>query len=162
MRPAVRCTHDDNHKKMNPNIPKPTIQPYLFFDGRCEEALDFYKGALDAEVLMLLRFKDNPEPPKPGDCPPGAGDKVMHAQFRVGNTFVMASDGRCGGTPVFSGFSLAHLVPTEAAADRTFTALADGGEVMMPLGKTFFSPSFGMLTDRFGVGWMIMTEPSGE
>ena len=132
------------------------VQPYLFFDGRCEEALEFYRGALGAEVTMLLRMKDSPEPHEPGMLPPGAGDKVMHTSFRIGDTTLMASDGRCLGKPSFQGFSLSLSVPNEAEAERLFTALADGGQVQMPLAKTFFSPRFGMVADRFGVSWMII------
>jgi len=121
------------------------VQPYLFFDGRCEEAVGFYRSALGAEVTMLMRFKDSPEPPQPGMCPPGSGDKVMHASFRIGDTTVMASDGQCGGRPGFQGFSLSLTVPDEAAADRLFAALADGGQVQMPLSRAFFSPRFGMV-----------------
>ena len=131
------------------------LQPYLFFDGRCEEAIEFYRRALGAEVEMLMRFKDSPEPPKPGACPPGADDKVMHASLRIGQTTLMASDGRCSGKPNFQGFSLSLTVPSEAEAGKLFTALADGGQVQMPLTKTFFSPSFGMVADKFGVCWMI-------
>jgi|SRR5262252_8328305 PhnB protein len=132
------------------------VEPYLFFDGRCEEALEFYKRALGAEVTGLMRFKDSPEPAQPGMVPPGGENKVMHAAFRVGDTTVMASDGRCLGKPSFQGFSLSLTVANPADADRVFGRLVDGGKVEMPLGKTFFSPCFGMLTDRFGVGWMII------
>jgi PhnB protein len=126
------------------------------FEGRCEEAVEFYRGALGAEVGMLLRYKDSPEPPQPGCCPPGSENKVMHASFTVGGTTVMASDGRCTGKPAFEGFYLSIAVSTEAETDKLFNALAEGGEVQMPLGKTFFSPRFGMVIDRFGVGWMII------
>jgi len=129
------------------------VQPYLFFDGRCEEALEFYRQALGAEVEMLMRFKDSPEPAR---CGSGSGDKVMHASFRIGGTTVMASDGRCEGKPSFQGFALSLSVATEAEADRRFAALAKGGQVQMPLAKTFFSPRFGMVADRFGVMWMII------
>ena len=132
------------------------VQPYLFFDGRCEEALEFYKKALGAEVEMLLRFKDSPEPPQPGMCPPGSDDKVMHASFRVGDTQVMASDGRCQGKPAFQGFALTITAKSEAEADKLFNALGNGGQVQMPLAKTFFSPRFGMVADKFGVGWMVI------
>ena len=135
------------------------IQPYLFFDGRCEEAIEFYKRALGAKVEMLMRFKDSPEPPQPGMCPPGSENKVMHACFRIGDTAVMASDGRCQGKPSFQGFSLSLTVKNEAEADRLFAALGDGGQVQMPLGKTFFSPRFGMVADRFGVSWMVIVLP---
>lgn len=131
------------------------VQPYLFFDGRCEEALEFYKKALGAEVKVLLRFKDNPEP-QPGMTPPGAENKVMHANFRIGDTEMLASDGRCLGQPKFQGFSLSLWAKTEAEADKKFAALADGGQVQMPLAKTFFSPRFGMVADKFGIGWMVL------
>jgi PhnB protein len=135
------------------------IQPYLFFDGRCEEALELYRRALGAEVEMLMRFKDSPEPPQPGMVPPGSGDKVMHASFRIGASTIMASDGRCQGQPSFSGFSLSLTARDETEAERLFAALGDGGEVQMPLAKTFFSPRFGMVADRFGVSWMIIVRP---
>ena len=134
----------------------PIVQAYLFFDGRCEEAIEFYCRALGAEVEMMMRFKDSPEPPKPGMHPPGSDNKVMHASLRIGETSVMASDGRCTGKPNFQGFSLSLTVSTEAEADRLFAALSDGGQVQVPLAKTFFSPRFGMVTDRFGVLWMIL------
>jgi PhnB protein len=132
------------------------VQPYLFFDGRCEEAIEFYRSRLGAKVEMLMRFKESPEPPQPGMVPPGSEEKVMHASFRIGDTTVMASDGRCLGEPSFQGFSLSLTVPDEAAAQRLFTALGDGGQVQMPLSKTFFSPRFGMVADRFGVSWMVL------
>ena len=128
------------------------VQPYLFFDGRCDEALEFYQGAIGAEVTMLMRFKDSPDP---GMCPAGAEDKVMHASLRIGDSIVLASDGRCQGRPSFEGFALSLTVPDDAAAERLFAALADGGQVQMPLAKTFFASRFGMVADRFGVPWMI-------
>ena len=130
-------------------------QPYLFFDGRCEEAVEFYRRALGAEVTMLMRFKDSPEPHEPGMVPPGSENKVMHASLRIGDTTVLASDGRCLGQPSFQGFSLSLTVRDDAEAERSFASLADRGKVQMPLAKTFFSPSFGMVADRFGVSWMI-------
>jgi len=132
------------------------VQPYLFFEGRCEEAIEFYRKALGAKVEMMMRFKDSPEPIQPGMCAPGSEDKVMHASFKVGDSAIMASDGRATGKPVFQGVALSLTVPTEAEADRKFGALADGGQVQMPLGKTFFSPRFGMVADRFGVSWMVI------
>jgi PhnB protein len=132
------------------------VQPYLFFDGRCEEAIEFYRKALGADATMLMRFKDSPEPPAPGMCPPGGENKVMHANLRIGDTQVMASDGRCQGKPSFHGFSLSLTVPDDAEAERRFAALADGGQVQMPLAKTFFSSRFGMVADRFGVSWMVI------
>jgi PhnB protein len=130
------------------------VEPYLFFNGRCEDAVEFYKKALGAEVLMLMRYKESPEPPPPGRVPSGWENKIMHASLRIGNTSVMASDG-CSEGINFQGFSLSLSVANEAEAKRFFTALADGGQVQMPLGKTFWSPCFGMVADRFGVGWMI-------
>jgi PhnB protein len=132
------------------------VQPYLFFDGRCEEAIEFYRRALRAEVTMLMRFKDSPEPHPPGMIPPGAENKVMHASLRIGDATVMASDGQCQGKPSFQGFSLSLDAANEAEADKLFAALSEGGQVQMPLGKTFFSPRFGMVADRFGVSWMVV------
>ena len=134
------------------------IAPYLSFDGRCEEAIEFYKSALGATVEMLVRFKDTPpDPSSPHQNIPG--DKVMHVSLHIGDTVLMASDGYCLGKPNFQGISLSLTVANPAEADRVFNALADGGQVQMPLGKTFFSPNFGMLADRFGVTWMIYVKP---
>jgi PhnB protein len=130
------------------------LQPYLFFDGRCEEAVEFYRRTLGAEVEMMMRFKDSPEPPP--NATPDNADKVMHTSFRIGDTKVMASDGRCQGRPSFQGFALSLTARDEAEAERLFNALGDGGAVQMPLAKTFFSPRFGMVTDRFGVCWMVV------
>jgi PhnB protein len=134
------------------------IQPYLFFNGRCDEAIDHYQRTLDASVEMLMRYRESPEPPPPGMLPPGSGDKVMHASLRVGDAIVMMSDGHCSGEAKFDGFSLSIAAPDEATARRYFAGLADGGSVRMPLGKTFWSPCFGMVADRFGVGWMVTVE----
>jgi PhnB protein len=130
------------------------VQSYLFFGGRCDEALEFYRTALGAEVDFLMRYKESSEPLPPGRIPPGFENKVMHATFHIGGTTLMASDG-CEAGPRFAGFSLSLAVPTQAEADRAFVALAAGGQVTMPLTKTFWSPCFGMLTDRFGIGWMV-------
>ena len=131
------------------------IESYLFFNGRCEEAIEFYKKVLGAEVQMLMRNKESPEPHPPGMLPPGSENKVMHATLRVGTSNLMLSDGRCDGKPEFKGFTLSLDAATEAEAERLFSALADGGTVQMPLAKTFWSPKFGMVADRFGVGWMV-------
>jgi len=131
----------------------------LFFEGRCEEAVEFYRSALGAEVTMLMRFKESPEPCEAGMLPPDAGDKVMHASLRIGDTTVMASDGQCLGQPSFQGFSLSLSVADGAEAERLFTALGEGGQVQMPLTQTFFAPRFGMVADRFGVSWMIIVAP---
>ena len=135
------------------------VQPYLFFDGRCEEAVEFYRSALGAKVDMLMRFKDSPDPTPPGMVPPGGENKVMHAALRVGDAMVLASDGRCSGQPSFQGFALSLTAANEAEANRLFASLAEGGQVQMPLAKTFFSPRFGMAADRFGVTWMVYVEP---
>lgn len=132
------------------------IQSYLFFDGRCEEAVEFYRRTLGAEVEMLMRIKDSPEPLPPGRVPPGSEDKVMHVSFRIGDSVVMASDGRCQGQPNFQGFALSLSVADQREAEQRFAALSEGGQVQMPLGQTFFSPCFGMVADRFGVSWMII------
>ena len=132
------------------------VQPYLFFEGRAEEAIEFYRRTLKAEVQMLMRNCESPEPPPPGMLPPGSEEKVMHASLRIGDSVVMASDGRCSGKPDFRGVSLSITVADDAAAERTFAALAEGGQVHMPLAKTFFSSRFGMLADRFGVPWMVV------
>ena len=131
------------------------VQSYLFFDGRCEEALDFYRDTVGAKVERLMRFKDSPEPPSM-ECAPDSGDKVMHANFRIGDTELMASDGQAQGNPEFKGFALSLTVTDGAEAQRKFAALGEGGKIVMPLGKTFFSPSFGMVVDRFGVTWMVL------
>ena len=132
------------------------VQPYLFFDGRCEEAVEFYRRALGAEVTMLMRFKESPDP---AGVPAGGEDKVMHMSFRIGESTVLASDGQCLGGPTFQGFSLSLTVSNDAEAERTYAALADGGQVQMPLAKTFFSSRFGMVADRFGVSWMVYVAP---
>jgi PhnB protein len=140
---------------MNANV-NGLIHPYLFFEGRCEEAIEFYKKALGAEVQFMMRYKESPEPPAPGCMPAGSENKIMHGQIRIGQAVVMMSDGRCSGKPAFDGFSLSLSYATEADVDRYFNALADGGKIIMPLAKTFFSPRFGMVADRFGVGWMLI------
>jgi PhnB protein len=135
------------------------VNPYVFYEGRCDEALEFYKKALGAEINMLIRYKDSPEPPPPGVVPPGWESKVMHATFTIGKSTLHASDGRGQGKPAHQGFSLSLTVANPADADRCFNALVDQGSVQMPLCKTFFSPRFGMLTDRFGVAWMVYVAP---
>jgi PhnB protein len=133
------------------------IQPYLFFDGRCEEAIEFYRRTLGAEVEMMMRFKDCPEPMP--NATPETANKVMHASVQIAGGTVLMSDGRCTGQPSFQGFALSLTVKDAAQAERLFGALADGGQVQMPLAKTFFSPSFGMVGDRFGVSWMVYVAP---
>jgi len=129
------------------------VEAYLFFDGSCDQALEFYRKVLGAEVLMLMRFKDSPDPTM---CAGVDKEKVMHASFRIGETTIMASDGRCTGKPKFEGFALSLAVASEEEGRRAFAALSEGGQVEMPLSKTFFSPLFGMVTDRFGVTWMVI------
>jgi len=137
-------------------MPTTLVQPYLFFGGRCDEALEFYRAAIGAEVEMLMRFSESPEPTPPGMLAEGFENKVMHSSFRVGETTLMASDGCSQEDANFNGFSLSISVPNETEADRVFAALSEGGTVKMPLTKTFWSPRFGMLEDRFGLGWMII------
>ena len=132
------------------------VQAYLNFNGRCEEAVEFYRTALGAEVEMMLRMKENPEP---SSCQTADGEKIMHVSFRIGQTTVMASDCEAGGEPSFKGFSLSICVPEEAEVDRCITALAEGGKVNMPPAKTFWSPRFGIAMDRFGVCWMVQVMP---
>jgi PhnB protein len=135
-------------------MPETLIQPYLFFGGRCEEAIEFYRKALGAQVEMLMLHKDSPDPHPPGMLQPGFEDKVMHATVRIGSATLMASDG-CDDKSRFDGFRLSLGLATEDEAKRAFAGLSDGGQVQMPLTKTFWSPCFGMVTDRFGVGWMV-------
>lgn len=135
------------------------VQPYLYFEGRCEEAIELYRKVFGAEVTMLMRYKDSPEPQQPGMVPPGCENKVMHSSFTIGETTVMASDGRCAGKPDFKGVSLTVPVNSDGDAERLFAALSNGGQVQMPLTKTFFSSRFGMVADRFGVSWMIIVMP---
>lgn len=145
---------------MNTTTDNRIIQPYLFFNGNCEEAVKFYQQALGAEVQMMMRYKESPEPPSPDHpTPPNWGDKIMHTSFKIGDTVVMASDG-CDEKNTFEGFSLSITVPDEADADRVFAALCEGGQVRLPLTKTFWSPRFGMLQDKFGVGWMVGVMPA--
>ena len=132
-------------------------QIYLFFDGRTDEALEFYKKTLGIEVEMLMRFKDAPPEAQSG-CAPGSENKVMHSCFKLGDQRVMASDGRNEGKPNFQGFALSLAAKDEGEADKVFAALGEGGQVQMPLTKTFFSPKFGMVQDKFGVGWMVLVE----
>jgi PhnB protein len=131
------------------------VTPYLFFNGRCEEALDFYKKALGAEVSFQMRYKDSPESPEPNTVPPGSENLIMHASFKIGETVVMASDS-CAAQPTqFEGFGLSLQPGTPAEAERLFAALGEGGQVRVPMTRTFFSPSFGMVADKFGVCWMV-------
>jgi PhnB protein len=132
------------------------IEPYLFFDGRCEEAIEFYKSAVGAKENMLMRFSQGPEGHSPAHLPPGSGKKIMHASLQIGDSVLMMSDGHCTGHAKFDGFHLSVSVSSDAEADRVFNALSAGGKVTMPPAKTFYSSRFGMLVDRFGVGWMVI------
>jgi PhnB protein len=129
------------------------IQPYLSFEGRCDEAIEFYKKAIGAKVDMLMRFKESPDQSM---VTPESKEKVMHAALRAGDAQLLMSDGRCTGSANFNGIALALSAASDADAERIFNALADGGKVNMPLTKTFFSSKFGMVADKFGVGWMVM------
>jgi PhnB protein len=128
------------------------VEPYLYFNGRCEEAVEFYRRAVGAEITVLARFKDNPGVPAPA----GAADKVMHAALKIGDTTVLASDGQGEGTPSFKGFSLSLTADRDSEADRMFAALSDGGKARLPLTSTPFASRFGMVADRFGVLWTIV------
>jgi PhnB protein len=131
------------------------VQAYLYFNGRCAEAVEFYRHALGAQVELLMRVGDSPEPPPPGALPPGSENNVMHAALKIGDSYLLASDGVTAAPAQFAGFNLSLQMPDATAANRVFAALADGGTVQMPLGKTFWSPLFGIVRDRFGVAWMI-------
>ena len=133
------------------------IQPYLFFNGQCDEAIAFYSRALGATVTELMRFKESKETMESGMVPADAGDKVMHASLKIGEQEIMISDGECGGKPNFQGISLTITVANDSEAEKTFVAIGDGGQVQMPLGETFFASRFGMVADRFGVSWMVIT-----
>ena len=134
------------------------VQAYLTFDGRAEEAIGFYSKAIGAKVEAMLRFKESPEPTPPGMLPPGSENKIMHSALRIGDTQVFVSDGMCRGVEhsKFDGFSLSLEAANEAEADRLFAALGDGGQVQMPMGKTFFAKRFGVVSDRFGVSWLVI------
>ncbi len=132
-----------------------SITPYLFYEGRAEEAIGFYAKALGATTAMLMRNSDSPDPPPPGMMPPGSEHKIMHAEIRIGDLPLMLSDGHCAGAAKFAGFGVSLPARDAAEAGRFFAGLSDGGEVRMPLGPTFFSPAFGMVQDRFGVLWMV-------
>jgi PhnB protein len=134
------------------------IQPYVFFEGRAEEAIEFYKKTLGAKVEMLMRFKECPDS-QPGSVPPGAAEKIMHAAVKIGDSTVLMSDGHCSGNAPFQGFSLTIQAGSDAEAKKLFDALSVGGQVRMPLGKTFFASAFGMLADKFGMGWMVIASP---
>jgi PhnB protein len=133
------------------------VQPYVFFDGKCEEALEFYKSSLGAKVDMMMRYNEAP-PEVQGQMSPGSKDKVMHAAFKIGDTQILASDGHCNGKPSFQGFSLTINAANDAEADRLFAALGKGGQVTAPMSETFFASRFGMLADKFGVNWMVIAE----
>lgn len=156
-RSSLQVKH--NIKIMSTKKNNQIVQPYLFFNGRCEEALDFYRKAIGAEVTALVRFKDSPDPTM---CAPGTGEKIMHASLQIGDSTVFASDGECGGNPNFQGISLSLTASDETDAERLFAALAEGGKVTLPLTKTFFSPRFGMIADRFRVSWMVQAPPQKQ
>jgi PhnB protein len=134
------------------------VEPYLSFEGRCEEALEFYKTAVGAKLEFMMRYKEAPDKPPEGMVAPGSENKIMHCSFLIGDSRIMATDGGCTGGGKFEGISLALSSKTTAETEKSFNALAQGGQLQMPLGKTFFSPSFGMLVDKFGISWMIVTE----
>lgn len=138
------------------------ITPYLFFEGQAEDAIALYAEALGAEVTMRMRFREAPDPPPPGTMPPGTEDKIMHAELRIGDATIMLSDGYCAGGASFAGFGVSLPARDATEAQRFFEGLADGGEVRMPIGPTFWSPAFGMVQDRLGVLWMIGVAQEGS
>ena len=143
-------------------MPVRQVQPYLFFGGRAEEAIDYYQRVLGAVVEAKIRFSENPEPPPPGVLPPGTDDKIMHASLKIGDATIMISDGMASGKPNFDGISLTLEVDSVAEVDRLFAALEKDGKVEMPLSKTFFSPRFGGVADKFGVSWMVIANAEGQ
>lgn len=158
--PTIMTTHTSVPEESSRTAPAvlTTAQPYLFFDGRCEEALAFYRQAAGATITMLMRYRDNPTPSAAADGMPPA-DKIMHATFRIGGSYLNASDGDCTGKPKFDGFAVSLTVPTVPEAERLYAALSAGGEIVVPIGPTFFSPKFGMFNDRFGVKWIVYVAP---
>ncbi|HEY2762128.1 MAG TPA: VOC family protein [Pirellulales bacterium] len=133
-----------------------TVQPYVFFDGKCEEAIKFYSSALGAQTQSLMRYKDCPDPKGREGCGPGNENKVMHANIKIRDTEVLMADGHCGGNPKFEGFGLALQAKDNGDAEKLFAALSDGGKPLMPMSETFFAHRFGMVTDKFGVMWMVL------
>jgi PhnB protein len=133
-----------------------SVEPYVFFEGRCDEAIEFYKSALDAKVEMLMRYKDSPTPPS--HLPPGGMDKIMHARIKIADQYLLVSDGHVSGKPDFAGFGISLTLPSAADTQRFFNNLSNGGQVRLSLTKTFFTESFGMVVDKFGVLWMVMVE----
>lgn len=134
---------------------------YLFLDGRTEEAIAFYKKTLGATVGMMMRHSENPEP-RPGTMPPGAENKIMHASIKIGGDVLMLSDGHCTGKPNFQGFAMSLAVGSDAEAEQLFKELSAGGHVTMPMATTFFASRFGMCTDKFGLGWMVLHEKATQ
>jgi PhnB protein len=157
-RPRLPFQRRRASRSINEGDPVMKLHPYLFFGGRCEEAIAFYQRTLGAEVLVLMRFSDAPEPPPPEMIPPGFAHKVMHSSLRIGENEIMASDGCIAEAVTFTGVTLALNLATAAEAERLLNALADGGQVQMPLAKTFFSAGFGSVKDRFGVSWMVVAD----
>jgi PhnB protein len=133
-----------------------SVQPYVFFDGKCDEAIAFYSSAIGAKTQMLMRYKDCPDPQGKAACKPGTEDKVMHANVKIRDTEVLMADGHCGGNPKFEGFGLALQAKDNQDAEKLFAALSEGGNVMMPMSETFFAHRFGMVADKFGVMWMVL------
>ncbi len=131
------------------------VQPYLYFGGKSEEAIAFYKDAIGAKVEMLMHFKDMP-PDQKSMMTPGSENKVMHACIKIGDSPIFVSDGDCGGAPKFEGVTLTLNASDEAEAEKLFGALGKGGQVQMPMEETFFATRFGMVADKFGVSWMVI------
>ena len=131
------------------------INPYLIFDGRCEEAFRFYEKCFKGKIIAMLTHKGTPAE---AHVPAAWIDKILHARLDIGDQVLMASDAPPGRYEKPAGFSVSLQVKDPAEAERLFNALAEKGEIRMPLEKTFWSPRFGMLVDRFGIPWMINCE----
>jgi len=143
----------------HPASQRATVQPYLFFRGHCEEAMEYYQAKLGAEVVMKMRFRDNPDKPGPDKVPRELDQRIMHACMRIAGAELFMSDGMRSGPTDFDCVSLSLSLPTEEEADRVFNALAADGKITMPIGKTFFAQRFGGVTDKFGVQWMVIVQP---
>lgn len=131
------------------------VNPYLLYNGNCEEAFNYYVRALGGKVDMMARYQGSPAA---DHVPPEWASKVMHAQLSIDGEVLMAADAPPGAAKPPAGFAVSLQVEDPAKADRVFAALADGGEITMPIDKTFWARRFGMCVDRFGIPWMINCE----
>lgn len=131
----------------------PVLDSYLFFNGNCAEAMRFYERVLGGKMETMMTYGQSPQPEH---CPAGSQDRIMHARLVLDGRALMASDTPAGQpNPGMNGFSLSLNYSTADEGRRVFDALAAGGKVHMPMGKTFWAEAFGMLADRFGTPWMV-------